>query len=95
MNIFGDPETLAKMNQQFLRGMGFGTMMDGALNSLGLDGKDVPATLIALLERFGFKPNADQPTVQPTAQPTVDAQAKDSGQAEPKPGGKAAPAGDD
>ena len=63
MNIYGDPETLSKMNQQFMRGMGFGTMMDGALNSMGLDGKNIPEALAALLERFGFVQS--QPDVAP------------------------------
>jgi uncharacterized membrane protein YqiK len=83
MNIYGDPETLSKMNQQFLRGMGFGTMVDGALNSLGLEGKDVPVALLSLLEQFGFKRNAPE-------QPTVETKAKET----PKPSSSATP-GDD
>jgi flotillin len=53
MNIYGDPETLSKMNQQFMNGMGIGKTVDGTLNSLGLDSKDVLPQLAALLAQLG------------------------------------------
>jgi flotillin len=53
MNIYGDPETLAKMNQQFARGLGLSTMVDGAIASF--EGKESFARLAAMLEQLGVK----------------------------------------
>ena len=61
MNIYGDPETLAKMNQQFMNGMGAGKVVDGALSSLGLEGKDVLPQLAALLTQLGVVMNKPAP----------------------------------
>jgi flotillin len=53
MNIYGDPETLAKINNQFMQGMGIGKTVDGTLSSLGLESKDVLPQLAALLAQLG------------------------------------------
>jgi len=34
MNIFGDPETLARMTEQYAKGLGLGVALDGALSGL-------------------------------------------------------------
>lgn len=36
MNIFGDPETLARMSEQYAKGLGIGTMLEGTLSGLGV-----------------------------------------------------------
>lgn len=39
MNIFGDPETLSKMSEQYAKGLGFGTLIEGAISGLkAIDG---------------------------------------------------------
>jgi flotillin len=63
MNIYGDPETLAKMNQQFARGLGIGTTLDGVFSSLNGESKEGLAQLAMMLSQLGIK----LPTV-----PTVD-----------------------
>jgi flotillin len=57
MNIYGDPETLAKVNQQFMNGMGVGAAVDGTLSGLGLDSKDVLPQLAVLLTQLGVAMN--------------------------------------
>lgn len=53
MNIYGDPETLLKMNEQFTKGMAMGNLLDGAISSL--DGKDSLAQLAGMLRQLGIQ----------------------------------------
>jgi flotillin len=62
MNIYGDPETLARMNQQFARGMGIGTTLDGVFSSLNGDSKEGLAQLAVMLGQLGIK--LPTPTVE-------------------------------
>jgi flotillin len=55
MNIYGDPETLARMNQQFARGMGIGTTLDGVFSSLNGESKEGLAQLALMLGQLGIK----------------------------------------
>jgi len=49
MNIYGSPETLSQMNEQFSKGMGFGQMVGGALEGLKLE----PEMIQGLLGMLG------------------------------------------
>ncbi len=49
MNIYGSPETLSQMNEQFSKGMGFGQMVNGALEGLKLE----PEMIQGLLGMLG------------------------------------------
>ena len=55
MNIYGDPETLAKMNQQFTQGMGIGSTIDGVFSSLNLDSKESLLALAQMLGQLGVQ----------------------------------------
>ncbi|MBI4708633.1 MAG: hypothetical protein HY764_00270 [Candidatus Portnoybacteria bacterium] len=53
MNIYGDPDTLAKMTQKFSQGVGMSNLVDGFLN--GGDGfKALLPVLAPILNRFGI-----------------------------------------
>jgi uncharacterized membrane protein YqiK len=49
MNIFGDPQTLASMNEMFSKGMGFGNLLEGVMN--GLSGETV-AQVASVVDRI-------------------------------------------
>ena len=67
MQIYGDPDTMAKMSNQFLRAASMGVAADGFLKSLPDEGKD-------LIERLGVAVmNQMKPTV--AAVPPVEAKA--------------------
>ena len=61
MQIFGDPETMAKMSAQFMRATSMGVAMDGFLKAVPAEGRD-------LIERLG---SAVMSQVKPAPAPEV------------------------
>ncbi len=59
MNIFGDPETLARMTEQYAKGLGLGMALDGALAGLSALGdgngklSELAQQLMQVAQRFG------------------------------------------
>ncbi len=59
MNIFGDPETLARMTEQYAKGLGLGMALDGALSGLQAIGdgngrfSELAQQLMQIAQRIG------------------------------------------
>ncbi len=59
MNIFGDPETLARMTEQYAKGLGLGVALDGALSGLQAIGdgngrfSELAQQLMQIAQRIG------------------------------------------
>ena len=47
MQIFGDPNTMAQMSQQFMRAASLGTAADGLLRTLPQNGQDLLAKMVS------------------------------------------------
>jgi flotillin len=74
MQIFGSPETMATMMQQYTKGMGVGQMLDGVLEGAEslTNGKlkDVASQVQAVIQgkaQSDAKPKSDAKTITPTA----------------------------
>jgi uncharacterized membrane protein YqiK len=79
MNIFGDPETLARMTEQYARGLGLGMAIDGALAGLQAigngDGRfsELAQQLMQIVQRMGavrMQAQTDSAAAASTAEPT-------------------------
>jgi hypothetical protein len=73
MNIFGDPETLARMTEQYAKGLGLGVAIDGALSGLQAigDGKlgEMAQQLMSIAQRIGaVRMQAQTDAAQPADQ---------------------------
>jgi uncharacterized membrane protein YqiK len=84
MNIFGDPETLARMTEQYARGLGLGMAIDGALAGLQAVGdgngrfSELAQQLMQIVQRLGAvrmqaqtdsaAPSAAEPAPEPEAE---------------------------
>jgi uncharacterized membrane protein YqiK len=75
MNIFGDPETLARMTEQYAKGLGLGVAIDGALSGLQAIGDgngklgEMAQQLMAIAQRIGaVRMQAQTDAAQPADQ---------------------------
>jgi hypothetical protein len=75
MNIFGDPETLARMTEQYAKGLGLGVAIDGALSGLQATGEgngrlgEMAQQLMAIAQRIGaVRMQAQTDAAQPVDQ---------------------------
>ncbi len=82
MNIFGDPETLARMTEQYAKGLGLGVALDGALSGLSAlgDGKlsEMAQQLIQVAQRFGVARLQGQTDTTPEQVAPSDANSSES-----------------
>jgi hypothetical protein len=73
MQIFGDPDTMARMSERFMRAASYGAAADGLLKNLPPQARELLAKLGPALSQLGDQPagNGNGETVAPAAQPVA------------------------
>ncbi|MEJ5295878.1 MAG: SPFH domain-containing protein [Fimbriimonadales bacterium] len=91
MNIFGDPETLARMTEQYAKGLGLGMAIDGALSGLSAlgdgNGKlgEMAQQLMQIAQRMGAVRMQAQHDSARSAEPSTPDAAESKSEASEKP----------
>lgn len=83
MNIFGDPETLARMTEQYAKGLGLGMAVEGALSGLSALGEgngklgEMAQQLMQIAQRIGAvrMPSQNDSANQPASNASAEADA--------------------